>query len=442
MPCGRRPDPHGAATIDFDAIYEHVLRPAIEDVGLEPLRGDVAPAGGLLPGAVLDRLLLCELAIVDLTFGGAPVLYALGMRNAVREPTTLTLCAEGHLPGLDLGRLGGLVYRPGDALDEGAARVLRGEVRAGLEARVRAHAERVEPSRVLELVTTLEPPDIDRLRTDVFRDRLQYSPATRQALACARAARDRPALDALRATLLGRADEELGALADLLVSYRAIEAWDAMVELHEALPPVLRRTRMLREQHGFALNRLGRRDEALAVLEGVIAELGPSSETSSLVGRVHKDRWLDAQREGDELAARECLRQAIASYRAGFQADPRDPFPGINALTLLELEGDPEGLRQQARLLPVVRYAVERRLAAKVAVDYWDHATLLELAVLGRDEQAAALHLRDALALVREPWEPKTTAGNLRMIRDAREAASTPTAWIDAIVAALEQRGA
>lgn len=436
VPRGRQLAPHGGDAIDFDAIYEAALRPAIEAAGLDPLRGDVDPTSGTLPGAGLDRLLLCEHAIVDLTLGRAHVLYALGMRHALREPTTLAIRAEGSSPPLELEASRCLTYRPGDALD-----VLRDGVRARLEDSRRAHAGGGKDSRVLQLVTTLEPPDIDRLRTDVFRDRLRYSDATRQALARARATRDRAALDALRDALLGHADAELGALADLLVSYRAIEAWDAMVELHDALPPVLRRTRMIREQHGFGLNRLGRRDDALAVLEGVIAELGPSSETCSLLGRVHKDRWLDARERGDELAARGQLRRAIESYRAGFESDPRDPYPGINVLTLLEVEADPEGLRQQQRLVPVVRYAVERRLAAKANVDYWDHATLLELAVLARDETAAAEHLRDALGLVREPWEPKTTAATLRSIRDARAAAGTPTEWLDAIVAALEQHG-
>ena len=58
--------------------------------------------------------------------------------------------------------------------------------------------------------------------------------------------------------------------------------------------------------------------------------------------------------------------------------------------------------------------------------DYWDHATLLELAVLAGDIDAAG----DALAAIRERWEPETTARNLRLIREAREARHESVSWI------------
>ena len=37
--------------------------------------------------------------------------------------------------------------------------------------------------------------------------------------------------------------------------------------------------------------------------------------------------------------------------------------------------------------------------------------------------------LDDALAIVRESWEPETTARNLRLIREARERRSEPVSW-------------
>jgi hypothetical protein len=79
-------------------------------------------------------------------------------------------------------------------------------------------------------------------------------------------------------------------------------------------------------------------------------------------------------------------------------------------------------------LLPVVAYANERRLAAGQA-DYWDYATRLELAVLARDQALAAEALVQALAAVRERWEPQTTANNLRLIREARERRGDLVGW-------------
>jgi len=53
-----------------------------------------------------------------------------------------------------------------------------------------------------------------------------------------------------------------------------------------------------------------------------------------------------------------------------------------------------------------VRYAVERRIASGKP-DYWDHATMLELAVLAKNENDAMEALAAALPMVRAPWKPR-----------------------------------
>ena len=94
---------------------------------------------------------------------------------------------------------------------------------------------------------------------------------------------------------------------------------------------------------------------------------------------------------------------------------------------------------RRTRLIPVVAYAVERRIAAS-RPDYWDHATRLELAVLARDEGTASAALEDALAAVREPWEPESTARNLRLIRQCREQRGEPLGWAATLERALDRR--
>ena len=96
----------------------------------------------------------------------------------------------------------------------------------------------------------------------------------------------------------------------------------------------------------------------------------------------------------------------------------------------------PEARAQRDELLPIVRFAVTQRLDEATA-DYWDHATLLELAVLASDKEAAREFLGKALIAVRENWEPKTTARNLGLIRDAR---GDGQPWLDDIIAELEER--
>lgn len=213
-------------------------------------------------------------------------------------------------------------------------------------------------------------------------------------------------------------DVEAGILIDLYLSYRALKGYQEMASLAERMPGHLAKTPMVREQLGLALNRLGHRNEAEHVLLDLIHERGPSSETYGILGRVYKDQWDEAVREGETSISSGLLDKAIGAYLKGFEADWRDAYPGINAITLMEIRAPPDPRREQ--LIPVVSYAVDRRLASGEA-DYWDHATRLELAVLAMDEVGAENALNAALAVVREPWEAESTANNLKLIREARE---------------------
>ena len=71
----------------------------------------------------------------------------------------------------------------------------------------------------------------------------------------------------------------------------------------------------------------------------------------------------------------------------------------------MEMSAKPDP--RQAEILPVVRYSAARK-AAK-APRYWDHATLLELAVLARDEDDAADRLGEAWPWPAPPgsWKPR-----------------------------------
>jgi hypothetical protein len=135
------------------------------------------------------------------------------------------------------------------------------------------------------------------------------------------------------------------------------------------------------------------------------------------------------------MLAKGLLNNAIDAYLKGFEADWRDAYPGINAVTLMELKDPPDPRRLE--IMPVVTYAVKQRVE-RGTPDYWDYATLLELAVLAKDETAASDALSRSLAAVRECWEPETTLRNLRLIREARERrGETIASWITEIEAEL-----
>jgi tetratricopeptide (TPR) repeat protein len=439
MPFGTKKDPGGGPDIDFDAIYELGIRPAIDDAGMEPVRADEERTGGIIHKAMFERLLLCDYAVADLTAANANVYYELGVRHAARPATTLPIFASQQKMPFDVNYLRAMPYalgennrftpREADPLKmalAGKLRELRENVAQGVPT----------DSPLFQLLPDYPAPDVAHLKTDVFRDQVHYSAEKKRALGKARRIGDPEEVARVEESLGSLDAVEAGVLVDLYLSYRAVKAWDQMVSLYERLPAVLQRSVLVREQLGFALNRLGRRQEALDVLEKVVEEQGPSSETCGLIGRVYKDLWIEARKAGDTFGAAGFLDRAIDNYSRGFEADWRDAYPGINAVTLLDIKGDTRAQERKAELLPVVRFAVMQRLKA-AKPDYWDYATLLELAVLDGDEATSRQRLGDAIACIREVWEPETTVNNLKMIREARSARGVAEPWLDAVIESL-----
>jgi tetratricopeptide (TPR) repeat protein len=253
---------------------------------------------------------------------------------------------------------------------------------------------------------------------------VQTAAALQERLVTARRA-DVAAVRAVHAELGDLRDVETGLIVDLLLSYRAVDAHAEMIDLVEAMPPAVARTSLVREQLAFALNRVGRHEDAERVLRRLIDERGPSSETYGILGRVHKDRWDDARAAGRPERAAALLDRAVDAYRRGFESDWRDHYPGINAIQLMVLR-DPDD-PEIAELAPVVRYSARRKVRTGAA-DYWDHATLLELAVLDGDEPAAREALGGALAEDPEPWQAGSTLRTLDRFVAARASAGVP-AW-------------
>ena len=415
------------SSIDCDAVYEQLIAPAIRAAHLEPIRADEEITGGIVHTPMFERLILCEYAVADLTFANATVFYELGVRHAVRPDSTVLLFAAGTRLPFDVEFDRGLPYSLGLS---GEPRDIE-TARAQLTARLKAARDTSVDSPIFQLVEGF--PQIDRLKTDVFRDQVQYSAAWKERLAQARALTEEKRLNAVRAAerdLGNLRDVEAGILIDLFLSYRAVEGYEEMVSLVERMPLPLAKTPLVREQLGLALNRLQRRGEAERVLLTLIEERGPSSETYGILGRVYKDQWTDARRSGETILAEGLLDKAVNAYLAGFETDWRDAYPGINAVTLIELQDPPDARLSQ--LIPVVSYAVERRLASGQA-DYWDYATRLELAVLAKDENAARRALSTALPMVREIWEPTSTANNLALIREARQHRGDDVPWAERI---------
>lgn len=422
MPFGRKSDESGRV-VEFDAVYDQIIAPAIVDANLEPIRADEEIIGGIIHKPMFERLMMCDYAVADLTTANANVFYELGIRHGVRPYSTVPVAGSGMRLPFDVSPLRAILYD----VDEYGFPENPDDTRQALTERLEACRNPADDSPLYQLLTDVPRPDLQRLKTDSFRDMVEYSKTMKERLRKARE-EDRVAVSNIESEI-DVVDADPAIVIDLFLSYRAVQDWQGMVDLVDKMAPPLKQTILVQEQLGFALNRLGRHKDAEKVLTEVIDGHGPSSETNGILGRIYKDQWLKARAE-QSPAAIGFLQKAIGAYLHGFESDWRDAYPGINAVTLMECMEPPDPRRNE--LIPVVAYSVRRRLASK-SPDYWDHATDLEISVLSEKPEDAQSALGMAIASVREAWEPKTTANNIKMIREVRESRGVQCDWIEQI---------
>ncbi len=441
MPFGTKIDSKSRVRIDFDAIYEKAIFPAIKSTGLECIRGDQERTGGIIHSAMFARLLLAEFVIADLTTANPNVFYELGIRHTAKPFTTIPIFATLGDLCFDVNFVRAIPYElENGALTDAAAENLRNaiidRVRYALEGPVS------KDSPLFQLFDNFPGITMSHQLTDVFRDRVKYSDSIKQELSSARQLEPREqALAKLKEIETSLGDlkvVERGVLIDFLLSYRAIEAFDEMITLPEKMPSEISEAAITQQQLAFALNRRnnpGDQNRAVNILNNVLENYGESAETLGLLGRVYKDQYQQAK-QNDDLAASAYLDLAIQTYIRGFEVEPGDYYPGVNAITLLLQKGDQQAEKELNRLAPLVTYAAIRQ-GGEDAKDYWTVATLLELSLVNRDYQMAQQLLPKCLILADETWMYETTANNLKLIyqlrRDEPEAEQLQRA-IDALI--------
>jgi tetratricopeptide (TPR) repeat protein len=444
MPFGKKPDLASGVEVDFDQIYEAGIEPAILKAGLEPIRGDRERTGGIIHAPMFGRLLLSDYVVADLTLANPNVFYELGIRHTARPFTTVPIFAAINAIPFDVSLVRAIPYSldKGKLTDDGAAE-LKSALGRRLDEAIRGAASKDSP--IFQLIPNFPKIDLPHEVTEIFQDQVKHSEEFRKQLADARAkSSDEERLTALRDIRqalgdLKTAQDEV--LVDLMLSFRDVSAWDDMVSVSDEFPDYLKSNTMVRQQRALALNRRnapGDRDQALHTLDGLIREKGVDPETLGILGRVHKDRYKELKKKKSVMATA-ALDDAIDAYTKGFESDPRDYYPGVNAITLLVEKGDPDALKQVDRLVPLVSFAAARRGGASSS-DYWDLATVLELSAIGNDWAMASRVLPKVLAAAKASWQTKTTWDNMLLLKSARERAGHSPEELNDILQHLEQR--
>lgn len=443
MPYGTKKDPTSQLDIDFDDIWNRAFRPAAEAAGLHAQRADEERLGGFVHLAMFERLLLAEIVLADLTLASPNVMYELGIRHATRPGATLSVFAKvGQLP-FDLSPIRALPYRLDDdgRLTDEACSTLVDALAERLAASL--HEPSVD-SPIFQLINSYPGVTLPHDVTETFQQRVRALSALSNQIRELPKRPDRSSakreLDDLAQRLFRSPGTPMELLIDILLAYRDMEAYSEMIETAENLPAVAAtRHPMVLQQLAFALNRRdapGDVRRAINVLEGLVREHGASPETLGLLGGVHK-RAHEKLRKSDPVRADAALNAAIEAYEQGFRADSRDYYPGINAVTLLLVQGSAESFERAKNLSPVVAFAVAARGGLR-SKDYWDLATVLELSAINDDVQTARAAYGRLANLEAQPWNLVTTLENLERVYEARLArGDSDLDWLADIVSAI-----
>lgn len=416
MPYGVRTDPTSNLAIDFDALFDEVFVPAATNAGCDAVRSDYESSSGIIHKSMFEQLLLADVVLADLSMPNCNVYYELGIRHATRPQATITLaCRQAGAVPFDLALLRHVLYEVDATLPVDPTRLAADITERIASALGSPHAV---DSPIFQTIVDYPGIELSHESSESYRDRVVSVLSLRRRLQEAVHARDRESIADVEAAVTGIPE----LLADVVLAWRDVEAWPEMLHALDATE-TLRRSAPGIELAAFARNRRNEPgDRELALLDLVLLEErdGPTSERASLRGRIHKDRWLEVRGARGDAAAFGDLLCAIDAYRDGLDADPRDPLPGVNLLTLLALARNET---QLAEVGPVVAFALARRGGLK-SRDYFDVAALCEAACVLGDEITARRPASLARGCPHAPWMQATTARNLRLLGEVHPLAA------------------
>src|SRR5271157_2972839 len=405
--------------VDFDAIDQALIKPALAANGLGGETTEVIAAAGNIRVDMFEMLITYDLVIADISIDNANVFYELGIRHGLRPKGTILL--RFSTPGKDTPfDLKTDRYIADDRNDPGAAVAL---LTQSIKETVLSMRESGRPdSPVFGLLPALSPPDPASLVVvpRSFQEAVEQAEAqtsdgaTTLALLGDEARRVRWGREGLR--LVARAQRRLSAFA------AARETWEAV---RKDLAYDIESDLMLATIYQRLGNNVMASQACRRVLDSDTALPAQRADALSQLARNEKAAWakdfaaLETQDAQQQAISDQRLIDALEGYQAGFTEDLNDYYSGLNALGLvvaLERLADSQP-DTWASLFP------NARRASAALDDYRDQLKQLTVAVRisldNAKRRSDRAGIPDEWLLVSEAQYRLLTADNPGFVRNA-----------------------
>lgn len=428
MPFGSKPGGDGVA-IDFNRIYDELLRPALQDAGCEVFRADEEQRAGDIRTDLFQELLVADLVLADLTLDNPNVWYELGVRHALRARGVLLVQGPRAAQPFDTYTDRKLHYRlKHGAPDPAHVAADRAALAAMARATLNAPGRR-KTSPVYQLLDHLGEPDWRQLLLAQQSEFSQGYEAWRSRMEVARQRN-------LAGDILVLADETPTRALWLEAKRLAgncllkLQHFDLALEQFDAALAVAPDDKPSQQQRAVCLGQLGRHEQARELVRSLTERHASDADIWALAGRVETAHWLSRWR--DPALAPEALRaaasaelafvaEAITPYHQAFIADPSHHRAGISALTLLRLQQHlgGEGAGSLADDLAAgVRWA-SLSAQQRDPKDYAARASYAELCLLAEPVAVVQREYRSAVAAAqRDRFALESTCDTLRLLRE------------------------
>ncbi|MER9094369.1 DUF4071 domain-containing protein [Mesorhizobium sp. M0700] len=389
MGFGKKTDYESGRTLDLDATFEAIIKPAAERAGLRAIRATDINGSGVIDVSMYDLLLRADVVIADISTGNVNAVYELGVRHALRPNTTVIMKEDQGKLHFDLNHINTFHYKHlGEDIGNREAIRASNEL-AGLI--VTAMASTTPDSPVYTFLPKLRRP---RLSDEEY------------------------------AELLDEAEEHHEALSSVLREGReAFERSDmpaaaaAFARACELKP----QESSFRQQYALATykTKLPAEEEALFNALSIIDQLRPEDsndpETLGITGAIYKRLWLLRK-------DRAHLDKALRLYGRGFEVR-RDYYNGENLATCFDMraaeQSDPEEVLFDRMSAKKTRISLVEILSSMVAEPSfqdrsdrkWVYATLANTMYALERRTEGSIYEEQFRALNPADWEISTFEG-------------------------------